>query len=69
MANNKLLYLVVDFNINITEVEYNTKIKNFFNQVFEHGLVPVINKATRITKKSATAIDHIITNSYLNRRV
>ena len=66
MANNKLLYLVGDLNLNIIDFECNTKIKNFFNLVFEHGLVPVINKPTRITKKRATAIDHIITNSYLN---
>ena len=34
--------------------------------MFQHGLIPVINKPTRITKRNATAIDHIITNSYLS---
>ena len=34
--------------------------------LFEHGLAPVINKPTRITKRSATAIDHIITNTLVN---
>ena len=37
--------------------------------MFQHGLVPVINKPTRITRKSATAIDHIITNSFLNNNI
>ena len=46
------------------------KVKNFFNLTFEHGLIPVIiNKPTRITKKSATAIDHILTNSFLNNDI
>ena len=28
-------------------------------------MIPTINKATRVTKKTATAIDHIITNSFV----
>lgn len=36
---------------------------------FEHGLIPVINKLTFFTRKSTTAIDHIITNSLLNSKV
>ena len=30
-------------------------------------MIPVINKPTRITRKNATAIDHIITNSFLDK--
>ena len=37
--------------------------------IFQHGLLPVINKATRVTKKSATAIDHIITNSFFKNNI
>ena len=37
--------------------------------LFEHGLIPVINKPTRITKRSATAIDHIITNTIINTNI
>ena len=37
--------------------------------MFSFNLIPVINKITRVTKKSATAIDHIITNSYLNANI
>ena len=32
-------------------------------------MVPVINKPTRVTKNTATAIDHIITNSLLHRAI
>ena len=52
------------------EFKTDVKVKNFFNfLIFEHGLIPVINKPTRITKKSATAIDHIITNSFLKNDI
>ena len=52
-----------DFNLNVLDYETNTKVKKNFNLIFQHGLIPVINKPTRVTRKSATAIDHIITNS------
>ena len=37
--------------------------------IFQHGLILVINKPTRVTKKSASAIDHIITNSFLTNEI
>ena len=57
------MYLIGDFNLNVLDYETNTKVKKKFNLIFQHGLIPVINKPTRVTRKSATAIDHIITNS------
>ena len=45
------------------------KVTEFLNLTFEYGLVPVINKPTRVMKTSATAIDHIITNSLLHRSI
>ena len=32
-------------------------------------MVPVLNKPTRVTKNTATAIDHIITNQLLHRTI
>ena len=46
--------------------EQNKKAQNFVNLVFEFGLVPAINKPTRVTNKTISAIDHIITNSTYN---
>ena len=63
--SNKTMYLVGDFNLNILDFETNRKVKSFFNLIFQNGLIPVINKPTRVTNKSVTAIDHVITNSYL----
>ena len=37
--------------------------------IFQHGLIPSINKPTRVSKKSATCIDHITTNSFLKHNI
>ena len=34
--------------------------------MFRHGLIPTVNKLTRATRNTATAIDQIITNSVIN---
>ena len=43
-----------------------SKVQNFLNLLYENGMIPTINKPTRITKKTATAIDHILTNQFIN---
>ena len=52
-----------DFNMNQTDFEQNKKAQNFLNIMFGHSMMPVINKPTRVTKNTATAIDHIFINS------
>ena len=32
-------------------------------------MVPTINKPTRVTRKTATTIDHILTNSFINTTI
>ena len=64
--NSKDLYLVGNFNINILDYENNVKIKNIVNFAFQNSLIPLINKRTRVTRTNATAIDHILTNAFLN---
>ena len=34
--------------------------------MFGHGLIATVNKPTRVTRNTATAIEHIITNSVIN---
>ena len=41
-------------------------VQNFVNLMFQHGLIPTVNKATRVTRNTATATHHIITNSVIN---
>ena len=52
-----------DFNMNLLDFEQNKKIQHFLNIMFGHSMMPVINKPTRVTKKTATAIGHILINS------
>ena len=35
------------------------------NLIYQNGMIPTINKPTRVTKKTATVIDHITTNSFV----
>ena len=63
-VRNKLVYLVGDFNINSLDYETNNEVKNFFDLLFRNGFAPIINKPTRVTKHTATVIDHIITNNF-----
>ena len=56
-------------NLNVINYETDSNIKNFLNLIFQNGLVPVINKPTPATRTSATAIDHIITNTFTNSKL
>ena len=69
MKSNKLFYATGDFNLKVLNYNKNEKVTKFLNLTFEYGFVPVINKPTRVTKNTATAIDHIITNSLLHRTI
>ena len=44
----------------------NKEVQNFVSLMFQFGLVPLINKPTRVTNKTISAIDHKITNSIYN---
>ena len=63
---NKTFFLAGDFNINRLDFETNKKVQSFVNLVFEFNMIPTINKSTRVTKYTATAIDNIITNCIIN---
>ena len=62
----KLFFLAGDFNINLLDFETNKKVQSFVNLMFEFSMIPTINKPTRVTKHTATAIDNIITNCIIN---
>ena len=66
MKSNKLFYANGVFNLNILDYTKKEKASKFLNLKFEYGLVPVIDKSTRIRKTTATAIDHVIINSMLH---
>ena len=58
-AEKKPYYLVGDLN-------ENQKVSAFYNSLFEYGAIALINKPTRVAKKSATIIDNVITTNIFN---
>ena len=50
-------------------VSRSTHVLDLFNFVFQNGVFPVINRPTRVTKRSATIIDHILTNTLIDSRI
>ena len=63
---NKLCYIMGDFNINLFNHEVHAPTCNFLNLMFLHSYIPLINKPTRVTNQSATLIDNIFTNNHKN---
>ena len=63
-TSNKLFHIAGDFNLNLLDHDTNTKVQRFLNLVYRNCMIPTINKPTRVTRKTATVIDHILTNSF-----
>ena len=53
-----------DLKMNLLDFEQKKKVRNIFNTMFGHSMMPVINKPTRVTKNTVTAIDHNFINSF-----
>jgi hypothetical protein len=60
---NKLCYLMGDFNVDLFKSESCDYVNEFLEQLFTSSFLPLINKATRITSHTATLIDNIFTNN------
>ena len=61
---NQEVYILGDFNINVSE---NSNLAKSYREICAlHGLIQVIETPTRITGTSSTLIDHILTNSKLS---
>ena len=63
------LFLVGDLNINSLDYSINTNVRDFFNLIFQNGIFLLINRPTRVTKSSATEIDHVLTNTIIDSEV
>ena len=51
---------------NMTTYTFKYLITGFFNLAFQNSIFPVINRPRRVTKTSATIIDHILTNAIID---
>ena len=65
--SNKNLHIAGDFNLNLLDHDSNKKVHDFLNIIYRNSMIPTINKPTRVTRKTATGIDHILTNCFIDR--
>ena len=59
------MYISGNVDLNLLNHDKNRKILNFLNLIYQNGMIPTIKKPTRASRKTATAIDHILTNSFM----
>ena len=61
-SENKIAYLMGDYNINLLKFNTHQKTNDFIDNVISQGFIPHITKPTRVTTDSATLIGHIYSN-------
>ncbi|XP_065684380.1 uncharacterized protein LOC136096739 [Hydra vulgaris] len=59
----KKMICIGDINIDCLQYEKNANIKLFFDEMLQYYIFPIINKPTRVTPTSISAINNILTNS------
>ena len=59
---NKICYLLGDYNINILNYASHVHTAQFVDMMSSSGFLPLITRPTRVTATSATLIDNILTN-------
>ena len=67
--SNKVHHFVGDFNLHLLDHENSRKAQNFLNMICQNGIIPTINKPTGVSRKTATAIDQILTNSFIDTTI
>ena len=66
VSENKIGYMIGDFNMNCLKYHENAKTKYFYDNTFEKGAIPIVNRPTRISEHSASLIDNILTTDIFN---
>ena len=61
---NKISYILGDFNINLLNNDYHQPTGEFFYLMSSNSCLPLITRPTRVTANSATLIDNIFTNHF-----
>ena len=63
---NKICYLLGDYNINILNYSSHVHTAQFVDMMSSSGFLPLITRPTRVTATSATLIDNIFTNNLMD---
>ena len=66
MIKHRKTLFAGDLNINVLDYESNKKVQHFLSSMFQYNMIPTINKPNRVTRNTAPAIDHIITNTVIS---
>ena len=61
--NYEKSYIYGDINLDVLKVKQNKFISEYIDTLCAFGFLQIVTKPTRITKESATIIDHILTNN------
>ena len=61
-VEDKLVYVMGDFNLNILESDNHLPTSNFIELMYSNSLFPLISRPTRVTKNKASLIDNIFCN-------
>ena len=64
--SNKNVYIAGDFSLNLLDHSLNKKVQYYLNLIYQNSFIPTVNKPTRVTRKTSTIIDHILTNLFVN---
>ena len=67
--HEKPLFLVGDLNINSLDYWKNPNVRDFINLISQNDVFPLVNRPTRVTKISATIIDHVLPHTIIDSKV
>ena len=59
-----MFHIAGDLTLNVLDHDNCKKMENFLNLLYQNNMIPIINKSTRVTRKTATAINYIIINCF-----
>ena len=65
-ATKKEVILIGDFNMNLLDFDKNKIVQSFVDPMFQFGVILTISKPTGVTRHTATATDHVFTNSIID---
>ncbi len=66
---NKLTFIMGDFNINLMNYDNHAQTNDFINLMFSHHLQPSVLHPTRITDTTSTLIDNIFVNTAVDSNI
>ena len=60
----KIFYFLGDSNVDMLKYESHQSTASFLDALYSYNAFPLITKPTRVTRESATLIDHVFTNNF-----